>query len=929
MNGFFSAITCFISYSHKDKEFVRKLAQSLREKGFIIWFDEKEIDLGEPVWTRIGDGLGKCNAYLIMLSPHSINSPSVMNELELALERRSRDSSFKIIPILLEDCPIPIFLRHDLYLDFRDKSQYGENIERIVLALQNHFNQTGSENMNTTNSEIKTKQARLGEKLKEIQAAGGIAVCSLELLAEVTKLRQEIDRLSQQSAESAEIISDATSESSVYHGIPARIKFIDRPHERRLVEAPLKSKEEWVKNIVIHGMGGTGKTVLAIEVAHAVEAAKLFKQVIWASANDAPITLADLLDIVLRALGHRSDQLTTTQRQNKVMELLRSSSYLLVVDSFERIGDKQVDKFLADGIFFPSKILITTRHIWPQASSIIALDGMTLPQTTKMLKEIGRNLGVTHQFTNSEIATIYETTGGVPLALKLIIGQLAQNIPLQHVITNLTAIDKKSREMLFDNLFGNSWQILPELGQRILMAMTFFAAPASERAIQVISGAQIPNTRHELDELIEMSLLQPHREQMGGDPLRCSIHPLTRKFASDKLKDQTQLKNKIYSTAVSYFVDLIEQLGRPGLNQKSYIELEQDLQNCLAAYDWCRTQKDTQNAFKIVEYLNFFLFEKGYWDTRIEICSKASDLGRESTDNDPKAAWRHSFWAGWVCCRQNNYREARKWLKNAEESFERISTGYRFLIFHRAKNYHLDALITHGEAVEKYKQNIPVTESVPEVSQLFENAKLLYNKAREQFVQYLDSDGSNWSFEEPQYAIAIVDSNQGDLAVDMGHWKNAIQKRTESRQFYQEAQRLYSQVFENAKNSNWQNKDAIMVANAANLGHVEIWLNEKPIEEIRHLFTEALDTAKNMGRIHTIAWCCRGFGLLEQRLSMNEKSYPKKEQYLKTAQIRLKEALDIFEKIGRRQRVEETRESLEEVEAALKELKELNESANG
>lgn len=124
----------------------------------------------------------------------------------------------------------------------------------------------------------------------------------------------------------------------------------------------------------------------------------------------------------------------------------------------------------------------------------------------------------------------------------------------------------------------------------------------------------------------------------------------------------------------------------------------------------------------------------------------------------------------------------------------------------------------------------------------------------------------------------------------------------------------------NAQKSRWQNRDAIIAGNAANLGHVEIWLEQKPLEEIRRRFDEALKIANIIGRIHTIAWCYRGYGLLEQRLGEKESSLQKKEQHLKEAQSWLTKALDIFERIGRRHRVEETRDSLREVESALKKI---------
>lgn len=256
------------------------------------------------------------------------------------------------------------------------------------------------------------------------------------------------------------------------------------------------------------------------------------------------------------------------------------------------------------------------------------------------------------------------------------------------------------------------------------------------------------------------------------------------------------------------------------------------------------------------------------------------------------------------------------WSEKAQESLEKIPETNIFKIFYKAKISQLNALITHSEAVETYKKN----PKRGEVARLFEQANEFHNKARDLLQEYINGGGSHWGFEDPDYAIAIVDSNQGDLAVDMGHWKNSVNKENEGRKHYEDAQNFYSQVLKNAQNSNWKNRDAVIAFSAANLGHVEIWLEEKPLNQIGHRFQEALEISEHIGRIHTIAWCYRGYGLLKQRLGQKQTSTHLKKSDLVEAQDWLKKALDIFEQIGRRVRVEETEEALKEVEAELKKL---------
>jgi len=104
--------------------------------------------------------------------------------------------------------------------------------------------------------------------------------------------------------------------------------------------------------ISIEGMGGMGKTILAMQIARSClpgPAAALdppFEYVVWVSAKDQPeqtLWLNEVLDTIGRVLGDSSivkmssEQLT--QKQIEVDQLLRSHRTLIIVDNFETIKD--------------------------------------------------------------------------------------------------------------------------------------------------------------------------------------------------------------------------------------------------------------------------------------------------------------------------------------------------------------------------------------------------------------------------------------------------------------------------------------------------------------------------------------------------------------------------------------------------------------
>lgn len=106
-------ITYFFSYARRDSEFVLKLAKELREVGAILWLDQLDI-LGGQRWDRaIEEALGACQGMIVVLSPESLASNNVMDEVSYALE-----AGKLVVPILLRSGTIPFRLRRVQHVDF-------------------------------------------------------------------------------------------------------------------------------------------------------------------------------------------------------------------------------------------------------------------------------------------------------------------------------------------------------------------------------------------------------------------------------------------------------------------------------------------------------------------------------------------------------------------------------------------------------------------------------------------------------------------------------------------------------------------------------------------------------------------------------------------------------------------------------------------
>jgi TIR domain len=118
----------FVSYSRADTDFVLRLCQDLRAAGASIWLDQLDIHPGEDWDEAIERGLFECGQMLAVLSPKSVSSQNVLDEIGYALSKKK-----PIIPVLHEDCEVPYRLNRIQYVDFR--TAYDEPLKHLLSAI--------------------------------------------------------------------------------------------------------------------------------------------------------------------------------------------------------------------------------------------------------------------------------------------------------------------------------------------------------------------------------------------------------------------------------------------------------------------------------------------------------------------------------------------------------------------------------------------------------------------------------------------------------------------------------------------------------------------------------------------------------------------------------------------------------------------------
>lgn len=93
----------FISHSSKDDDFVKDLREALESSGLTVWVDSRNLRGGAKLAQEVEQAIKQARQVIVVLSPNTINSPWVREEIQKALEveRKRKDEGYRVIPALL------------------------------------------------------------------------------------------------------------------------------------------------------------------------------------------------------------------------------------------------------------------------------------------------------------------------------------------------------------------------------------------------------------------------------------------------------------------------------------------------------------------------------------------------------------------------------------------------------------------------------------------------------------------------------------------------------------------------------------------------------------------------------------------------------------------------------------------------------------
>jgi len=123
----------FLSYANQDKSTAEKIASDLKKSGIDVWFDLWEMKVGDSLVDKIRTAINRSDFLAVLLSPHSVKSKWVEQEINIAFTRELERREAVLLPILIEECELPPFFAARKYADFR--KTYEDGLKELLAVI--------------------------------------------------------------------------------------------------------------------------------------------------------------------------------------------------------------------------------------------------------------------------------------------------------------------------------------------------------------------------------------------------------------------------------------------------------------------------------------------------------------------------------------------------------------------------------------------------------------------------------------------------------------------------------------------------------------------------------------------------------------------------------------------------------------------------
>ena len=469
-----------------------------------------------------------------------------------------------------------------------------------------------------------------------------------------------------------------------WHNLPQRsyTRFVGRQAELAQLHTlllPHPRSRHFV--ITLDGIGGVGKSALALELAYGyrdgyvdLPADERFEAIVWASAKRTLLTAGGIqqrqqtfntLNDLYREIATVFDQLALlqadeAQRRGLVERALMAERTLLIVDNLETIDDDELLSFLRE-IPDPTKVLITTRHRIDIAYTI-RLTGMPEADAKALMlveaarKGVELTLATESNQGSSSVASmailheLYRKTGGLPLAIVWSIGLMSLGHSIDSVLRRLGSGHSDIARFCFAESVAH---IRDRDAYGLLLALALFESHVSRAMLGAVAGLgdDIIGRDDGLAELLQLSLA----EQKGE---RFFLLPLTQSYALDELAARPELEHELRGRWIDTLTALAKRYASPHWRHPDRVLLRREGVHLVTLANWAEQTTRPDVLLALLSALFDYYDLTGQWDDMLKLAQTGLEYAQLS---DNLEGMRGSLnMIAWLVSQQGRHDEAER-----------------------------------------------------------------------------------------------------------------------------------------------------------------------------------------------------------------------------------------------------------------------------
>lgn len=439
--------------------------------------------------------------------------------------------------------------------------------------------------------------------------------------------------------------------------VPAGINhFVGRATDTEAL-AKLLGAEDGPPLLALVGMGGVGKSSLAVQLAKTIQSA-FPDGILW--ANTASSEPMSILESWATAYDYDFSRIGDLESMAAAFRgVLADKHTLIVLDDVTSAS--RIRPLLPNGAH--CRVLLTTRNqdlARALNAQVWQLRELALENGRLLLSNVlGQNRVAAEPEAAAEICTLLQN---LPLALE-ITAQRLKSRPRRRLADMAEQLrDETSRlsqlqisDRAVRASFAVSWEALDAERKRIFALIGLFNGRSftAEAMAHIANMAKYP-LEDRLFDLVNLSLLREEAER------RYQQHPLLADFAREKLGED--VREDEYGRFTHYYLQFVQQ------NQTDYDALRPEWDNLMAAMEAAHTHQLHQTVIEFADALNDAWFARGRYS---QACQGYEWVNKSVLKLNDKN--RHSQnlldWAR-ACIEQSNFDEARARLENCLKIFQ-------------------------------------------------------------------------------------------------------------------------------------------------------------------------------------------------------------------------------------------------------------------